>query len=390
MLTFKIKQKTTLTIILLGILVVIPILFSATNSLGIPYFARKHDLKCNTCHVIPPKLNQFGENFRADFYKLPVPKPTKTTWPFALWITQRVESQHSKDFNKTFPNRVEVISGGTIGETPLSYFVEWRVVSLETRSDGDLKDRSGRFEDLFFNYAITDSFTVQLGQFRLLKQVDNSLKLGLSTPTVIGANIAGDKSGDPRDTSLRAFADSNRSPGISIQHQAIRGKNAADGWFNIISLPFPGEFSIPLTDEARDEASFEFELEPKGIFLESFYRFGLSSIGGHLFVDDDRTMGSVLGVYNIGYWFSTIGIGFGNEDGKDANLRFSWENELIPMKYFSIGARIDHQTNVENGTAFIPNINLTWPLTKWTFRLVIEQRVQDGNYATLGELSVIF
>ncbi len=61
------------------------------------------------------------------------------------------------------------------------------------------------------------------------------------------------------------------------------GVNAADGWFNIVSLVFPGELSIPLTDEARDEASFEFDSDPKGVFLESFYRKGLGSLGAHVF-----------------------------------------------------------------------------------------------------------
>ncbi|MBI2485425.1 MAG: hypothetical protein HYW01_00395 [Deltaproteobacteria bacterium] len=388
MLIFRAKSKKTLVVTFLSILAVIALLSISTISHGIPYFARKYDFQCNTCHVIPPKLNQFGEGFRANGYRLPEIYPTNRTWPFALWITERGELEHSKDFEKTFPNRVEVISGGPIGEK-FSYFVEWRVVSLETESNGDLRDRSGRFEDLFINYEFIKPFTLRVGQYRLLNQVDDSLKLGLSTPVVIGTSIAGDPSSNPRKTSLRSFAPANRSPAIGLGYHTIKGENSADGWFNIISLPFPGEFSIPLTDEARDEASFEFEFDPKGVFFESFYRWGLSSIGANLFVDDDRSTGSVLGVYNIGPLFSTIGFGYGRESG-DTSFRFSWENEFIPIRFFSVGARVDHRSDLDNGTAFVPNINIQWPLTKWTLRLVLEQRVQVDNHATLAELSVVF
>ncbi|MFQ5788728.1 MAG: hypothetical protein ACE5H1_12195, partial [Thermodesulfobacteriota bacterium] len=115
---------------------------------GVPYFARKYNVNCSTCHVIPPVLNQFGENFLANGYKFPSEEHSNRTWPFALWVTQRGETQHSKDIDKTFPNKVELISGGPIGDSPVSYFLEWRILSQQTRSDGSLKDRSGRFEDL--------------------------------------------------------------------------------------------------------------------------------------------------------------------------------------------------------------------------------------------------
>ncbi|MFQ5752298.1 MAG: hypothetical protein ACE5HI_09900 [bacterium] len=299
-------------------------------------------------------------------------------------MTQRGETQHSKDIDKTFPNKVELISGGPIGDSPVSYFLEWRILSQQTRSDGSLKDRSGRFEDLFIAYNISNSVNLKAGQYRLLNQIDDSRKLGLSSPLIAGAKIV-DSSGE----GLRAFAPNGRSPSVTLQHQSMHGVNKADGWFNIASLVFPGELSIPLTDEARDEASFEFDSDPKGVFLESFYRKGLSSLGAHVFLDEGRSMGSFIGVYNRGRWFSKLGLGFGRFGG-DTNGRFTWENEFIPLDFFSIGARVDHQTEVDNGTSFTTNVNFQWPQTLWTLRLVIEQRIRSTNHATLAELSAIF
>lgn len=377
------------TVTPLVILVAMMLSFQLQEAHGVPYFARKYDLNCNSCHIMPPALNQQGENFVANGYKLVGPAEEKATWPFALWLTQRGEVQHSNDLNKAFPNKVELISGGPIGDSRASYFLEWRILSLQVSSDGSLKDRSGRFEDLFITYDVSNSVNLKAGQFRLLNQIDDSRKLGLSTPLVIGAKISGSGAGSARELSLRAFAPNGRSPSVSLQHRSLPGAHAANGWFNIVSLVFPGEFSIPITAEAREEASFEFESDPKGVFLESFYRRGLSSVGAHLFVDDGRSMGSLLGVYNRGYWFSRLGLGYGRFGG-ETNMRFTLESEFIPYDFLSGGVRLDHQTVVDNGTSFVSNVNLQWPLTVWTLRLAVEHRVRTDNHVTLGELSLVF
>ena len=373
----------------LVILVAIMLSFHLQEAHGVPYFARKYDLNCNSCHFMPPALNQRGENFVANGYRFVEPIEEKATWPFALWLTQRGEMQHSNDLEKAFPNKVELISGGPIGDSRASYFLEWRILSLQVRSDGSLKDRSGRFEDLFISYDFSNSVNLKAGQYRLLNQIDDSRKLGLSTPLVVGAKISGSGAGSARERSLRAFAPNGRSPSVSLQHRSLPGAHAANGWFNIVSLVFPGEFSIPITDEAREEASFEFESDPKGVFLESFYRWGLSSVGAHFFVDDGRSMGSLLGVYNRGRWFSRLGLGYGRFAG-ETNMRFSIGSEIIPYDFLSGGVRLDYQSEVDNGTSFVPNVNLQWPLTVWTLRLAVEHRVRSDNHLTVGELSLVF
>ncbi len=35
-----------------------------------------------------------------------------------------------------------------------------------------------------------------------------------------------------------AFVPNGRSPSVSMQHQSMQGLNAADGWFNIVSVAF--------------------------------------------------------------------------------------------------------------------------------------------------------
>ena len=127
----------------------------------------------------------------------------------------------------------------------------------------------------------------------------------------------------------------------------------------------------------------------RAFFLNLFTEKAWGSLGAHLFVDDGRSMGSLIGVYNRGRWFSKLGLGFGRFSG-DTNGRFTWENEFIPLDFFSIGDRLDHQTEVDNGTSFVTNANVQWPRIRWTLRLVVEQRVRANNHATLAEMNLIF
>jgi len=155
---------------------------------AIPYFARKFDQPCQTCHTFPPHLNQSGLDFVARGYRMEA-LPAHKTVPLAVWATQRLEFNDTQDFTKSFPNRIEIISGGEITDR-ISYFAEWRVLSYQTTSpDGVLKDRSGRFEDLFSIFQLTDRLSLTAGQFRMLSQWDASRKLSLSPPVAFSASI---------------------------------------------------------------------------------------------------------------------------------------------------------------------------------------------------------
>ncbi len=154
-----------------------------------PQFARKHQLRCTACHLLPPRLNAEGLAFQASGYVLPerlrrerrVDAPPFATVPFAVWIAGRFEDQGSGGINDLLLPKVELITGGTLGEQ-WSYFAEWRIVSLSLNADGSLKDRGGRFEDLFVQRNIGTRHALKVGQFRSLNQVDVSLRLSPSEP----------------------------------------------------------------------------------------------------------------------------------------------------------------------------------------------------------------
>lgn len=378
---------------LLGI---IGVLFFWHLAHATPQFARMTRNSCIKCHSSVPKLNLTGENFRARGYLAPdlIGKGVKQTIPLAVWLTTRYEDKKENNVDDFFLPKVELISGGKIGNTSLSYFVELRVVSESLNSDGSHKSRSGRFEDAFVQWNINDQWALKVGQFRALNQVDVSLRLSPSEPTLFKNSLPGDQTADSRIQGLRSFSPSGRSPSIALQYQAMKGKTVAEGLFLGLTVPFPGEFSIPLNNEAEDTASFEVEGRPKGVFLETYYKTGMSSIGGHVFVDDDRWLATALGSYNAGDLYVTAGIGGDDTKSSEARMRYSLEVEYVPKWWDKIrpgiGMRAEKVTNSRSEAAYIPYFTISGPNLKYTFFLQIQYRAQDNNDLFVIDLSSVF
>jgi hypothetical protein len=137
---------------LLGVVSLWVFIFVASEAWAIPSWARKYGTSCSTCHVAYPKLNYFGKAFRNNGYRFPeggdqaATKETpvslgaegyKKLFPRALWpsdmpgnvplsvrVVSRVnlfEDEQTASFE--FPHEVELLSGGTLGET-FSFFTE--------------------------------------------------------------------------------------------------------------------------------------------------------------------------------------------------------------------------------------------------------------------------
>jgi hypothetical protein len=357
----------------------------------LPLFARRYGVACAQCHVIPPKLNTYGEAFRRSGYGA-IGLVPRSTLPFALWISGRrddlPEVPGLVDEVSNYLNRIEVISGGRIVTPSLSYFLEWRPLSKETRSDGTLRDRSGRFEDVYLT-AMAGPFSFTAGQFRLVDQVDVSLRLGLSEPLALASALAGSGPGTSREVGLRSFAPGARSPALRAAWTT-----PAAGWSltSSVALPFPGELSIPLSDAARVEASNELELDPKGVVLESFLRRGVHSFGAHAFLGSgDRRLLNLVHTGGLGrlYWTAIAGL---DSPGPDAATRgrLSLEAEFVPHRFAALGARTENRSADGAGTAFVPFLLLHAPGTRYTFRLTVEQRLQRDRNTTLIELGTVF
>ena len=359
-----------------------------------PQFARAHQLQCGACHELVPKLNETGLAFQATGYVLPEgvsDAPTSSTLPLAAWLTGRFEDKRGGGPSDLFLPKVELISGGRLG-SDWSYFVEWRVVSLSLDSDGTLRDRGGRFEDLFFQWQGADRHAVKLGQFRLISQVDVSLRLSPSDPLLFKNGLRTGSDPDPRVNSLSSFSPSSRSPSVSYTYQSRRGRRPSDGLFHSVTVPFVGELSIPLSSEASRTASFELG-DPKGVFLETFYRSGHRSIGAHAFVEDDVWLLTALGTYEWNDLFVTAGIGVDDPGTGDNRTRASLEAEYLfgnAARRYGVGLRLEEVSEDGKSLAYVPYFVTALPNRMHTLLLQLQYKEQDGADNFVADLSLVF
>jgi hypothetical protein len=367
-------------------------LFCPAEAHATPQFARTYRVDCSHCHSAPPRLNERGLRFLAAGYSLRGDDPSRTV-PLAVWNTADLEWRHSTDLVKGFPSRVEIISAGPIGRSRAAYFVEWRALSQSVGGNRRLLDRSGRFEDLFVRTPITprNDLALTVGQFRALTQVDVSQRLSLSEPLVFSSSVPGRSAAEPRLTGLRAFSASGRQPAVRVEYQLGRTQSPADGWFAAATLPLTGELTIPFADAA----SFEFEARPKGVFLEAFRRSGLTTIGGHAFIGDERRrVITAVATYDLARRVALLaGIGAFHGAGV-TDTRFSLGGEATISSRVVGGVRVDHRTGQGRDPAVLlyGNGHLPFgpPAFRQALRLQIEHRIQPANHVTGFALSHVF
>lgn len=374
-----------------GFLVVLASMVAASHADATPQFARTYRVDCSYCHSSPPRLNEQGLRFLAQGYRLEGAESFRTI-PVALWNTFDLEWRQSADLTKGYPGRVEVISAGPIGSRG-AYFAEWRALSQSVGGGGRLLNRSGRFEDLFLRTPVArgEAAWVTIGQFRTLTQVDVSQRLSLSEPLVFSSGVPGERASYARLTNLRAFSASGRQPAARLEYQASRGASAADGWFATATVPLTGELTIPLADAA----SFELEGRPKGVFVETFRRSGLTTVGGHVFIGDNRRrVATAVATHAIADRVALlVGVGAFHAAGT-TDTRFSAGGEANVISSIVGGVRVDHRTGQRRDPAVLLYGNAHVPFGPSAFRqalrLQVEHRLQRASHATAFALSHVF
>jgi len=181
------------------LLVSIAVISKTTPVQAIPAFARKYQTSCQTCHIVFPKLNAFGEAFRLRGYRMPgeteemVKQPPvslgspayKKLWPRAVWpgetasyvpLAVNIEmadvntSSLNEDGTATsvkndlqFPKEMAFLGAGTLGEH-VSY---WTEAVLGEEPDGsvgvEIEQARMGFDSPF---GAEDLFHFRIGKFQ--------------------------------------------------------------------------------------------------------------------------------------------------------------------------------------------------------------------------------
>jgi hypothetical protein len=244
----------------------------ASTAHAVPAFARKYQTSCQTCHIVFPKLNAFGEAFRLRGYRLPgeteelVKQPPtslgapayKKLWPQAIWpgeipsyvplavvvklgdmnnSTQNADGSVTTIHNDLqFPQELNIFGVGTLGDH-VSVYTE---VTFSENPDGsvavELEHADMGFdspfgpEDLFhfrlgkFNPNVVDGFSeTQISTDAGIDSVFNYNPVGFAGGTGLGADAV-----SPNPISIPKLVRGIEGYGI-IRHRALWVAGIANG-----------------------------------------------------------------------------------------------------------------------------------------------------------------
>ncbi len=372
----------------LTVVVVIATLWLARPTQAFPYFARRYSVSCHTCHSTVPKLNQTGYAFRAHGYRFPGATPRKTI-PFAGGFAVRYENRESDDVDDFYLAIVKAVTGGSIGDD-LSYVVKWRPVSRTLDSNGQLIDRSGIFDDVFLNVDVGDNVRLTGGQFRVFDQYDQALQLSATPPVALALPLPGETGETRRLTQVDGYSPVARTPAVMVSYHRPGERddsNAADGLYTNLSVPFAGEFAVPVTERAERFASFEFDPSPQGVVLESYYRRGASSFGGSAFLNGGRQMYTGLVAIERPKWGSAAAVSTQRFDG-ESRLLASWWGEYRPTYFTNVGLRLDDPGAGSLGAVAYGDYQ--WFSERAMVWVLLEQHFRSGGMRTIFQVKTVF
>ncbi len=166
-----IKRSITILVSLAAVIV----LLSPDTGEGIPAFARKYGFSCTACHIAPPKLKGYGEEFAANGFQLPdKEEPVRQfidtgddlltlqrNFPVAVrfdaFSRYRTEGKPAADFQT--PWGLKLLSGGTIADNIGYYFYFYM------NEHGEVAGVEDAY--LHFNDIGGSEFDLMIGQFQI-------------------------------------------------------------------------------------------------------------------------------------------------------------------------------------------------------------------------------
>ncbi|MDE2571857.1 MAG: hypothetical protein KGM44_04950, partial [bacterium] len=98
--------------------------WGASPAAAYPLFAHRYGVSCQTCHSVVPRLNAFGERFKAAGYRWPGKVETHDAFPVTVKVNLAYTSEPDPGgLPKALADEVELLSAGPLGRS-LSYHLE--------------------------------------------------------------------------------------------------------------------------------------------------------------------------------------------------------------------------------------------------------------------------
>jgi hypothetical protein len=345
----------------------IALLAMASTAHAIPAFARKYQTSCQTCHVVFPKLNAFGEAFRLRGYRMPgetedmVKQPPvslgapayKKLWPQAVWpgeissfvplaVNVKMADVNTSSVNGDgsvsrvrndfqFPQELNIFGAGTLGDH-VSYLSE---VTFGENPDGSVavELEHARF-DIDSPFGREDLFHFRFGEFAP-NLFDGFQEMWISTDaaidTLFNFNPIGVNGGtglgadglSPNSISLPARVRGIEGYGI-INHRAMWVAGLANG----VMAP-PGDTTGRFDGNNAKDVYARFDYKIGGMGLDG-------DTGGQPYVPEKNWRDNSLRLGAFTYRGDASGIPFALTTDEGANVNIEDRHFLRTGFYASV------------------------------------------------------
>lgn len=278
-------------------------------SWAIPAFARKYGFTCGMCHIVWPRLNDFGQKFRANGYQIPGQEALeKPIWqlagpPLALRTMAGYTSDQftpngaEPETNQFQVNGLDVLAGGILGLNK-GFFLAYLP---QIEGGNGMEPQTGETEqaNVIFTHLAGTWLNVRVGRFEGAYVPFSQLRSITISPYEI-YNFTGSPGVSAADTtgSLNAFAIADTATGVQVS-----------GWGRS-----PWHYYFGLVNGSRENGTND---APSDIYLRGAYVIG-QGFG--------QSTGQRIGA--TAYFGQARPVGGGDREGFsrlgfDANLNYS-------------------------------------------------------------------
>ena len=323
---------------------------------ALPVFAREYKVGCETCHTVPPRLNQFGLAFQANHFNFPTgAAPQKAGWlqrfPVSgIGVASLDDNRSTRSTTTEFRTLDLFLSDGFefTGGRPGGYFIDAVAVNTAVGvRDGGLHDAfvavpvAGKQGQLAFTIGQFSPITYQ---YELTNTLTSTLPSALSMPLFLARSSGGSGGGggyvrpqlSTAALSLNGVADTfsliTPMPGMRVDYFDHRGSASPNGNYVEAGVPFEGQLSF---DSNADLG------HGLGMYVHAFHRTGYTTYGVFGYTEAGNHLEGVILTHQPIKNLFLMAIGANGHDRMSGTGRGTLEAEWVANPRVAVTARLD-------------------------------------------------
>jgi hypothetical protein len=330
---------------------------------ALPIYSRRYGIPCQTCHLIPPMLNQTGLAFQANHFNWPNNNPPAfhdglSAEPISGLVTNFTTSGQGAETLTEF-NALELFASDGITFRPGEnaglnggYWIDYSAVTNGQRAGG--------LDGAFVSLPVAGNhgqLAVVAGQFApLTYQWDAIGDLTNTHPAVF-------------DNGIDNVTFDNSAPGVRLEYYNNRGKMTANGNYVEVGVPFNGHLNL------NEYSSWYGD---QGVYVHAFRRVKFTTEGVLYFAHGNNQYASLIGTQHLGrYVYLLESAGSGHDEFGDENY-LSGEATYCPVSWMALTGRFDSIKGTVNSDYPTATLTLYPGKIRW-LRLSAETVQQKGN-----------